>query len=134
MLAVRSSLARQFKVVVAVLAATVIGMTSLVVAAPSADAAYKLNCVVSKHVIRRGEQDAVFCRHGARLHSGSAYIVRKRRPHIVVLKRFRTGPRGNALFAFRARRQMHLGRNKVFVQVARQRTFFFVVVHARRRR
>jgi hypothetical protein len=134
MVALRTALTRQMKAFVAVLAAMVIAMTSLVVAAPSANAAYRLTCVVSKRVVHRGAQDAVLCRHGAKLHRGRAYVLRKRSPHFYRLKVFRTGKRGNALFSFRVKRGVHLGRVRVHVQVGGKRTSFLIVVHPRRHR
>lgn len=134
MLALRTSLTRQMKAFVAVLAAVVIAMTSLVVAAPSANAAYRLTCVVSKRVVHRGDQDAAFCRHGAKLHLGRAYVnvYRHHHRHRVVLRVFRTGRSGNALFAFHVKPAVPLGRQFVHVRVGRKKTKFIIVVHPRR--
>lgn len=134
MVAIRTALTRQMKALVAVLAAMVIAMTSLVIAAPSANAAYPWTCVVSKRIVHRGGQDAVFCRHGAKLHTGRAYAFTHHHHHrqYILLKKFRTGRHGNALFAFRIKPRLPLGRRKVYVRCGRQVAHFFIVVKRHR--
>jgi hypothetical protein len=132
MAALRTSLKRQMKAFVAVLAAMVIALTSLVVAAPSADAAYRWHCTVAKTVVHRGDHDAALCKNGPKHHRGHAYVLRHGRRHYVLLKTFRTGRRGNALFGFRIKPRVPLGRVRVHVTCGSKRTSFIIFVKRRR--
>jgi hypothetical protein len=130
MIALRASSIRRSRIVFAIVAALVIALTSLVAAAPKAGAAYRFHCVVSKVHVRRGGTDAALCRHGGKLYRGQAYVInRHHRPHHVRLKVFRTGKRGNALFGFRIKRHVPLGRVVVHVRdAAHKRTSFIIFV------
>lgn len=133
MVALRASLTRQMKVIFAVLVAATIAMTSLVATAPSAGAAYKWHCVVSKTIVHRRGTDAALCRHGIPFHRGHAFVLLPRRHgqkhrHHLILKVFRTGHNGNALFGFRIKPRTPLGRTRVYVVCGNKRTSFVLVV------
>lgn len=113
MVGIRASLNRQVKALVAIFAALVIALTTFTVATPSANAAYRWHCVVAKtHVPRHGRNSAL-CKHGYRFHWGVVYVIRKHHKRLV-LKRFRTGHRGNALMGFPIKPRVPLGRVRVW--------------------
>lgn len=115
MVAIRASLKRQVKVFVALFSALVIALTTFVVESPSANAAYRWHCVIAKDHVRRGDTDSALCKHGYRFHRGVTYVIihRHHHKHRLVLKRWRTGHRGNALMGFHIKPRVPLGRVKI---------------------
>lgn len=137
MVAIRASLTRQVKAFVAVLAALVIAMTTFVVATPSADAAYRWHCVVAKDHVRRGDTDSALCKHGYRFHRGVTYVIihRHHHAHHLVLKRWRTGFRGNALMGFHIKPRVPLGRVKLYFRCfGHPDKVTYVIIHVGKRR
>lgn len=137
MIAIRASLTRNVKALVAVFAALVIAMTTLTVAAPSANASYRFHCVVAKDHVRRGDTDSALCKHGYRFHRGVTYVVIRKHhhKHRLILKRWRAGHRGNALMGFRIKPRVPLGRVKIhFVCFGHPNKRTAVVIHVGPRR
>lgn len=130
----------------AALVAVLLLSAPVAIAAPSGPYG-GMGCVVSKRVVRQGTGDAIFCRRLPKNAKGrlTAKVRQRKYPHrrhghrgplvtrTLVLKRFRTGRRGNALFAFRVPRALRPGRRILQLTAGRKRTHVVIVVKRARR-